>query len=272
VVPEANQYVIRGGVEGRERLRLMSRVLHESTTRLFDRLGISGDIRCLDAGCGGGDVTIELARRLGPRGTVLGIDMDATKIDLARREATASALTNVDFAVVNVTEAQFEQTFDLVYTRFLLTHLQNPENLVRQFSRWLRPAGRVVVEDVDFTGYFVYPDSAAFRRYHELYCAAVRRNGADPDIGQRLPWLLKEAQFTDIGVSIAQPVGLEGEVKLITPLTMENIAETVVNLGLTSRDEVATVVRELYEFAASPNTLAGTPRIVQAWGRKDART
>ena len=270
VVGEADPYVIRGGVEGRERLRLMSRVLSESTTRLFDRVGIPGDISCLDAGCGGGDVTIELARRIGPGGSVLGIDMDATKIDLARREASSAGLTNVEFAVGNVTEARFEQRFDLVYARFLLTHLQDPSAMVRRFGGWLRPGGRVVVEDIDFSGYFVYPDSPAFRRYHALYCEAVRRKGADPDIGPRLPWLLKEAAFIDVGVSIAQPVGLEGEVKLITPLTMENIADTVVSLGLSSRDEVATLVQELYAFAADPNTLGGTPRIVQAWGRRNA--
>jgi SAM-dependent methyltransferase len=272
VVIGANQYVIRGGVEVRERLRVLSRVMHESTSGLFNRLGISGRMDCLDVGCGGGDVTMELARRVDQGGTALGIDMDATNIELARGEAAAGGLTNVDFAVANVTEARFDAAFDLVYARFLLTHLQDPQAMVRQFVRWLRPGGRFVLEDVDFSGNFVYPDSAAFRRYRELYCAAVRQTGGGPDIGPRLPLLLEESGCTEIGVSITQRVGLEGEVKLLNPLTMENIADTVVNLGLASRGEVASLARELYEFAARPHTLAGTPRIVQAWARKGGRT
>ena len=264
----SDQYVIRGGLEGRERLRVISRVLHESTTGLFDRIAISRDVACLDAGCGGGDVTMELARRVGARGTVLGIDMDATKIDLARSEAAASGLLNVDFRVANVGEAEFDAAFDVVYSRFLLTHVGDPQSMLERFRGWLRPGGLIVLEDVDFSGYFVYPDSPAFRRYHELYCAAVARKGGDPDIGPRLPLLLRKARFSDVGVSTSQPIGIDGEVKLLNALTMENIADTVVSLGLASRDEVASIVQDLYDFAASPNTVAGTPRIVQAWGRK----
>jgi hypothetical protein len=33
------------------------------------------------------------------------------------------------------------------------------------------------ISQIDFTGYFVYPESAAFSRYHELYCEAARRKG-----------------------------------------------------------------------------------------------
>ena len=56
-------YAIRGGVEGRQRLKVLSRVMQSSTSSLFDRLGIGDGMRCLDVGCGSGDVTLELARR-----------------------------------------------------------------------------------------------------------------------------------------------------------------------------------------------------------------
>jgi hypothetical protein len=48
---------------------------------------------------------------------------------------------------------------------------------------------------------------------------------------------------------------------------MENIAGPVLEDGLATREEIDQIVRELYDFAANPSTLAGTPRIVQAWGR-----
>ena len=55
--------------------------------------------------------------------------------------------------------------------------------------------------------------------------------------------------------------------KLLHPLTMENIADAVIEDGSATRDEVDEIVRELYAFAADPGTLAGTPRIVQAVGQ-----
>ena len=84
---DLQHYLIRGGVTDRERLRILARVMHPSTTSLFDRLGLTDGMACLDFGCGGGDVTQELARRVGPDGKAVGADIDSTKIELARREA-----------------------------------------------------------------------------------------------------------------------------------------------------------------------------------------
>ena len=98
----------------------------------------------------------------------------------------------------------------------------------------------------------------------------VRHRGGDPDIGPRLPLLLKGRGFTDIGVNVVQPVACEGEVKLINALTMENIADAVLEDKLASREEIDSIVRDLYDYAANPATIAGTPRIIQSWGQKES--
>jgi hypothetical protein len=46
-------YVIRGGLEGRERLRALARVLWPTTSALVDRMQLAPTARCLDLGCGG---------------------------------------------------------------------------------------------------------------------------------------------------------------------------------------------------------------------------
>jgi hypothetical protein len=67
IMTQGKDYAIRGGAAGRERLRILSRVMHASITSLFDRVGINEGQLCLDVACGGGDGTLELARRIGPR-------------------------------------------------------------------------------------------------------------------------------------------------------------------------------------------------------------
>ena len=243
--------------------------MRPTTRHLLERVGLGAEMACLDVGCGGGDATCEIARIVGPRGRAVGIDMDATKIELARSEATDAGLA-VDFRVSDAGESAGTAEFDVVYARFLLTHLRDPAALVAQMVGHLRPGGTVVVEDIDFRGHFCHPDSPAFGRYVDLYSQVVRRRGGDPDIGPRLPSLLHGAGLADVQMNVVQPAGMAGDVKLIAPLTMENIAEAVLTEELASREEVDGVVRELYAFAEDPRTVLSVPRVVQAWGRRPA--
>ena len=97
------RYVIKGGVEGRERLRLLSEIMGPSTRALLAEVGVLPGATCLDVGCGGGDVTFELARAVGPSGRVVGVDRDRTTIDIAKREAGEMGLSNVAFETRDVT-------------------------------------------------------------------------------------------------------------------------------------------------------------------------
>ena len=131
-------YVIRGGRPGFERLAVLGRAWLPSTAELFDRVQIGTGMRCIDLGCGGGDVTLELARRVGSDGAVLGIDMDEVKLELARRAASAVGLTNVEFRAMNVYDWTAETTYDLVYCRFVLQHLsrRSPSACRRAATPW----------------------------------------------------------------------------------------------------------------------------------------
>jgi SAM-dependent methyltransferase len=170
--------------------------------------------------------------------------------------------------VADIYANEIEPEFDLVYVRFLLTHLPDPDSALRRIREALRPEGIIIVVDIDFRGYFCYPESLAFNRYIELYSETVQRRGGDPNIGPRLPELLARNGFERIQMNVVQPAGLDGEVKLITPLTMENIADAVFAEGLATREEIEKLVRELYDYARTAGTIGSTPRIVEAWGRK----
>ena len=140
-----SHYVIRGGMAGRERLRVIARVMSPTTEDLFDRVGVEPTARCLDVGCGGGDVTVALARRAHD-GAAVGVDVDETKIDLARAEAADAGVENVEFRLQDVMDpAPGRELFDVVYGRFLLTHLPDPAAALANMRERLVPGGVLVV-------------------------------------------------------------------------------------------------------------------------------
>ena len=72
---------------------------------------------CLDAACGGGDVSLDLAGRVGPGGKVVGWDIDETKLGLARREAEEKGLGNLDFQLADIGHSESERGSSTPFTQ-----------------------------------------------------------------------------------------------------------------------------------------------------------
>jgi SAM-dependent methyltransferase len=258
-------YTIDGGLSGKQRLDVLARVCEPGSKALLDRVGIRVGARCLDLGCGGGHVSRELAHRVGLLGSVVAIDNDPDVIELARADAQSEGLANIEFRCSDANQLD-EAAYDIAYVRFLLSHVDHPAGLLRGIASALKPGGRAVLEDVDFSGYFCHPRCDAHDRWVAWYRETVGRRGGNADLGPYLPGLLLSAGFANVGVTVSQACGVSGEPKLMPPLTLERITDAVVSEELASADEVAQTVAELYAYAADPTTVMGMPRVVQAWG------
>ncbi|MFA1626926.1 class I SAM-dependent methyltransferase [Rhizobium mongolense] len=265
-----NSYIIHGGSQGRERMRLVAEVLWPGTLAFLAHATPMAGKRVLDLGCGGGDVTLELARFAGSDGCVLGLDFDPVKVAIAQDEATVAGLTNVRYCVGDAQSPDIfgilGAPFDIVYARCFLSHLTEPDAVLRHIRDALAPNGQLLVEDVDFGNSFCTPKSWAFDLYVDLYQRAARRRGADPEMGASLGQRLASAGFKVARRSWTQPTGCERKIKLLSALSLEAIAESVVVDGVVSSDIVSSAVDELYRLAEDSTTVMSTPRIVQVSG------
>lgn len=261
-------YVIRGGAEGRKRLALLGRVFWPTTAPLLDRAGLATGATCLDLGCGGGDVALELAQRVGPTGRVVGLDLDAEKISLARQHAAEKGLDHLRFDAVDVMAWSECEAYDLIYCRFLLTHLPHPRPVLAKIWQALRPGGRAILEDIDFSGHFSHPPNPAFDRYVELYTEVVRRRGGDAHLGQKLFAMTRAAGWATPQLTVHQPTFFAGEGKELGLITLVNIADAVIAEGLATAAELQATVDELATFVEDPTTLVSLPRIFQLWSAR----
>jgi ubiquinone/menaquinone biosynthesis C-methylase UbiE len=224
-------------------------------------------MHCLDVGCGIGGVTLELSRLVGTNGQVVGIDLDEGCLALARQEAAGLGLAPV-FRAGSVNDLQEEAAYDLVYARFLLTHLTDPAQAVKRLIQAARPGGIVAVEDIEFAAHFCFPPCPAFERYVALYQQVVQSRGGDPNIGPRLPGLFMDAGLKQVGLKVVQPTFRKGAGKRLAQVTMEHIRESVVAARLATQTEIDGIIAGLDEFAGSPRTIISLPRIFQVWGRR----
>jgi ubiquinone/menaquinone biosynthesis C-methylase UbiE len=108
---------------------------------IFPSLPVRNGDRVLDVGCGFGDTAMKLARLVGPKGKVVGVDCCDAFLETAEKEAQASGLRNIRFLRGDAEISLPFDAFDFVFARFGTMFFANPVAGLRNMRRALRPAG-----------------------------------------------------------------------------------------------------------------------------------
>jgi len=110
----------------------------------MDRAGIGRGQRVIDVGCGAGGSTLDLARRVGPTGHVLGVDVSRTMLDGARRRLGEQPLAQVALLEADAQTHGFERArADHVFSRFGLMFFSDTVAALTNLRRALAPEGRL---------------------------------------------------------------------------------------------------------------------------------
>ena len=262
-------YIIGGGKAGSERLKVLARATWPTSEPFLEAAGLGEGMRCLDVGCGNGEIARRLLAKVGPQGEVVGWDCDARMIEIAGDWARGSR-ANAQFRVFNIERDSLaeESAYDFAYARFLFSHLKDPARAIRKILDVLKPGGILAVEDVDFRGHFSHPECPAFDRFVQLYEAAGRKKGVDPWIGPKLLAILADAGLASVKMRVALPTFYQGDGKLMALLTMQNIQSALLDAQLATQDEINQIISELEHFTNDPRSIMSLPRLFQLSGIK----
>lgn len=185
----------------------------------------------LDAGCGTGADVVEIARRVGPHGRVVGVDVSETMVAEARRRTEGTGLP-VEFEVGDAQALRFaDGTFDACRTERMLMHVPDEQRALAELVRVAKPGGRVAVFDVDHdTCVIDSPYRDLTRTIVRSFCDGLRHGW----IGRQLPRLFRAHGLADVTVTVHSVVG---DYEMLALLLGGHVAQ-VQRDGLLNPDEV----------------------------------
>lgn len=113
------------------------------------RHGLETGMTVLEVGPGSGTYTMAAARRVGPQGRLVTVDIEPRMIERVERKAQAEGVSNVEARVADVYDLPFENaTFDVVYMIAVIGEIPDPDRAMREFYRVLTPAGTLVFSEL----------------------------------------------------------------------------------------------------------------------------
>lgn len=119
--------------------------LGQHSAKVFPALTLRHGDRVLDVGCGWGETAIEIARRVGQDGEVVGLDCCGGFLDAGRADAGAAGLANLTFLEADAETCAFEPEYDFCFSRFGTQFFENPVAGLRNMRTALRPGGTMTM-------------------------------------------------------------------------------------------------------------------------------
>jgi demethylmenaquinone methyltransferase / 2-methoxy-6-polyprenyl-1,4-benzoquinol methylase len=154
---------------------------HRWRERAVDLAQVGSGSRALDVATGTGDLAIELARRVGPEGSVIGSDFSEVMLDLAREKSS-----DVHFEWGNALELPYpDASFDAVTVGFGARNFSDLRTGLSQMARVTKPGGRVVV--LEITTPQRPPLSWFFGLWFDRVVPMLGKLAGDPDAYSYLP-------------------------------------------------------------------------------------
>ncbi len=115
--------------------------LSQHSDAALERCGFEEGERVLDVGCGFGDTTLRLARRVGRKGEAVGVDCAENFIRLAEADAREQGVSNARFFVGDVEGEDLRGPYDRAFGRFGTMFFEMPGAAMRNVRKALKPGG-----------------------------------------------------------------------------------------------------------------------------------
>ena len=185
----------------REIQRLGSQVdlFWESESKRYVEFGLRDGLSVVELGSGPGFLTEKILVAF-PHVKITSVEIDPFLVNYAKNYVSQKHLHRCDILQGSLMDTDLAaNSFDFAITRLVLEHLANPVEAIQEVLRIVKPGGKAVFVDNDFTMHIMtYPHIAELGELYAAYCRSREAEGGNPKIGCELPTLLKKAGFSKV--------------------------------------------------------------------------
>jgi SAM-dependent methyltransferase len=269
-MPHDDQYFLGHSPVEQRRLQQQAEELAEESGRLFDQIGLTPGSRVVEIGCGPQGCLELLSNRVGPLGSVVGVELSDHAVQLARSFLSERRLDNVEVRQGNAAETGLpRESFDLATARLVLVNIPEPEKIVSEMAALVRPGGVVALHEADWIAHVCDPPLPAWDRLRQVLDNYAEAKGMDLYVGRRIPRLLRNAGLIEVQVNpLIHIYGPDHTRRPIFLNFVNNLRDRIVAEGLISQGEFAESIASVERHLGEPETLVVSHLFIQAWGRK----
>jgi SAM-dependent methyltransferase len=219
----------------------------------------------LEAGCGTGAQTLELAAR-SPGARFTCVDISAASLAAASRRTADAGLHNVEFQQADLRALPFDAgSFDHVFVCFVLEHLADPVGTLRSLLRLLKPGGTLTAIEGDHGSVMFHPEHPAARHAIDCQVRLQAQAGGNALIGRTLHPLLQAAGAQDVQVSprfvyadASRPGWVDGFTRKTFTAMIEGVRDDAIAAGLSTPDDFDAGVQALHRTAEADGVFCYT--------------
>lgn len=243
-------YVLKTGHAGAKRLEHQHNLIAQTSYNKLKSEGLKQGSVVWDLGCGNGMMTAYLAKEVGPDGHVYAIDISETQLDLAKERVSTQGFKNVTYIKADVsTEISFpRESVDIIFCRFLLMHVKNPDFVINTMKDVLKPDGRVVNQESTLSaqrGLFRKDLDAAI----DAIIALGNNTGVDYNIRFRLMDLYKQVGFMYVEENLSV-IDLSGkDIKATFLMSIEEWKDKAIEANIATPEQILMWQNVLHSIA-----------------------
>ncbi|XP_076449925.1 uncharacterized protein LOC143286185 isoform X2 [Babylonia areolata] len=120
----------------------------ETTKEFVGLLNLQKGQKVLDVGGGIGGSAFYMAKEFGVQVVSIDLSSNMTQIGMDRAQELGITPDQVSFEIADATKRDYPpQSFDVIYSRDTILHIEDKLSLFKQFFKWLKPGGRVLISD-----------------------------------------------------------------------------------------------------------------------------